>query len=75
MARPFIFEYGGVTVKYKVTVPNHNYSGVTEGVAFANGQAVIEDEILANVLKVNYGYTVEEIQEAEKPKAKAKPKK
>lgn len=57
-------------MKFRITVPNKNYCGVTEGVAFANGEAVIEDKILAEVFKVNYGYTVEEL----KPK-KVEPKK
>lgn len=61
-------------MKYIVKTPNPNYNGVTEGVAFANGEAIVEDEIIMNVLKTNYHYSVLELIEKEKEKAPVKSK-
>ena len=58
-------------MKYKITVKNPNYCGVTHGVAFANGVAYVEDELLKNILVNNYGYTAEPV---EKEEAKPKPR-
>jgi hypothetical protein len=60
--------------KYLIKTPNVNYRGVTEGVAFADGKAVVEDEILKNVLVKNYGYAAEEVPAEKKTAAKSKPK-
>ncbi|MBC9785865.1 hypothetical protein GJ688_12790 [Heliobacillus mobilis] len=49
--------------KYRINTPNAIYNGVTEGVLFQNGEAIIEDERLKNLLAKDYGYTVEEIKE------------
>lgn len=54
--------------KWRITVPNKNYNGVTEGVAFIQGEALVADEISKNVLVVNYGYSAELVEdEAEEP--------
>lgn len=50
--------------KYIITTPNKNYNGVTDGVAFCEGRAVIEDVIKANELQNNRGYDVEVIEDA-----------
>jgi hypothetical protein len=44
----------------KVTVPNKYFNGVREGVKFAKGEAMVEDNALAKYF-VSRGYTVEEI--------------
>ena len=44
--------------KYVIRTKNKMYNGVTEGVLFQNGQAVVEDELIKNLLVVNYGYTI-----------------
>ncbi|MFT4413194.1 hypothetical protein ACLM5H_04960 [Fredinandcohnia humi] len=54
--------------KFKVTTKNKLYNGITEGVAFVNGEAIVEDEVKVKVLVHNYGY------EAEEMKAKAEVK-
>ncbi|MTV51044.1 hypothetical protein GJ688_19285 [Heliobacillus mobilis] len=62
--------------KYRIKTPNVIYNGVTEGVLFQNGEAIVEDERLKNLLMSDYGYTVEvieeEIVEDKKPKTAAK---
>ena len=55
--------------KYVIRTKNKLYNGVTEGVLFQNGQAVVTDEYIKNLLTVNYGYTAEIIED-EKKKAK-----
>lgn len=62
--------------KYRVTTKSRLYNGVTEGVQFTFGEAFVDDERVKDVLVVNYGYTVEEIEakepEAENPAAEKK---
>ncbi|MBC9786713.1 hypothetical protein H1S01_19930 [Heliobacterium chlorum] len=62
--------------KYRIKTPNVIYNGVTEGVLFQNGEAIVEDERLKNLLTNDYGYTVEVIEEEtvedKKPKTAAK---
>ena len=58
-------------MKYKITTPNPQYNGVTEGVPFADGVGHTDDENVKNSLVNNYGYSVAE--DAPK-KAPAKPK-
>lgn len=48
---------------WRITTPNKNYCGVTEGVAFVNGEAVVDSEVLKNVLVQNYGYHAEELKD------------
>ena len=48
-------------MKYKITVNNPNYCGVTAGVPFANGVAYVEDEELVKYLVNNFGYKAEEV--------------
>lgn len=60
--------------KWLVSTPNTHYNGVTEGVQFENGQAVVEDDVKMLVLVNDYGYSAEEIPSDEEPK-EAKPKK
>ena len=55
--------------KYVIRTKNKMYNGVTEGVLFQNGQAVVTDEYIKNLLTINYGYTAVNIEE-EKKKAK-----
>ena len=55
--------------KYVIRTKSKLYNGVTEGVLFQNGQAVVDDEYIKNLLTVNYGYTAEIIED-EKKKAK-----
>lgn len=43
-----------------IKTPNPNYNGITLGVKFENGAAVIEDENLRRVLVNDYGYLSEE---------------
>lgn len=58
--------------KWLITTPNRRYCGVTEGVPFVDGRAVVHDEILKNVLVNNYKYSAELIEE-EKVKAAETP--
>ncbi|MTV51053.1 hypothetical protein GJ688_19330 [Heliobacillus mobilis] len=62
--------------KYRIKTPNVIYNGVTEGVLFQNGEAIVEEERLKNLLVNDYGYTVEEIKEEtaedKKPKTAVK---
>ncbi|MBC9786720.1 hypothetical protein H1S01_19965 [Heliobacterium chlorum] len=62
--------------KYRIKTPNVIYNGVTEGVLFQNGEAIVEDERLKNLLTNDYGYTVEVIEEKtvedKKPKTPTK---
>lgn len=60
-------------MKYKITVKNPNYCGVTHGVPFANGVAYVEDEHLKDILVINYGYHAEEVK-PKAPRKKAVPK-
>ena len=39
--------------KYVIRTRNKMYNGVTEGVLLQNGQAVVEDELIKNLLVVN----------------------
>ena len=55
---------------FEVTTPNPVYCGVTDGVAFANGKAIVSDAQKAEELKANYGYTITAIS----PEAPAEPK-
>ncbi|WP_262372747.1 hypothetical protein [Sutcliffiella horikoshii] len=41
---------------FTIKTPNNKYSGVTEGVAFADGVGKTEDENVRNVLVNDYGY-------------------
>lgn len=68
-------------MKYVIETPNKQYTGVTEGVAFVDGRAIVEDEVLKNVLVNNYGYSArpldekkgaEKVEAAEKKPAKRK---
>ena len=52
--------------KYVIRTKSKLYNGVTEGVLFQNGQAIVEDEAIKNLLVVNYGYTAELIEEEKK---------
>lgn len=61
-------------MKYVVEVPNKMFNGFREGVAFVNGRAEIEDEVLKRVFEKNYGYIVYPLKE-EKPKEEEEPKK
>jgi hypothetical protein len=58
-----------VSTIYTIKTPNPNYNGVTEGVAFVNGVARVEDEVTRNVLVNNYGYidATEEKPKTEEP--------
>ena len=58
--------------KYVIHTKSKMYNGVTEEVLFQNGQAVVEDEYLKNLLVVNYGYTAELIEDADDKKKKVK---
>ncbi|MZP28692.1 hypothetical protein GTO91_03030 [Heliobacterium undosum] len=58
--------------KYRIKTPNAIYNGVTEGVLFQNGEAIVEDERLKNLLTNDYGYTAEVI--GEEPAEEKKPK-
>ena len=44
-------------LKYVVEVPNKMFNGFREGVAFTNGRAEIESEVLKKVFE-KYGYKV-----------------
>jgi hypothetical protein len=49
---------------YEVTTPgNMNYCGVTEGVGFANGKALVVDKATAEMLAHDYGYSIKAIKE------------
>ena len=48
------------------------YNGITEGIVFTDGQAIVEDEGIKNLLVVNYGYTAELIEDEVNNKKKAK---
>jgi hypothetical protein len=63
-----------VSTIYTIKTPNPNYNGVTEGVAFVNGVARVEDEVTRNVLVNNYGYidATEEKSKTEEPAPKRK---
>lgn len=52
-----------MVTRWRITVPNKQYNGVTEGVAFVQGEALVSDEILKNVLVVNYGYSAELVED------------
>lgn len=53
-----------------IKTPNPNYNGITLGVKFENGAAVIEDENLRRVLVNDYGYLSEESKDQpEEPQA------
>ena len=58
--------------KYVIRTKSKLYNGVTEGVLFQNGQAVVTDEYIKNLLTVNYGYTAEIIEDEADTKKKAK---
>lgn len=55
---------------YTIKTPNPNYDGITLGVKFENGTAVVEDESLRRVLVNDYGYSSEEKQ----PPSEVRPK-
>lgn len=63
-----------VVTIYTIKTPNPNYNGITEGVAFVNGVARVEDEITRNVLVNNYGYIDATEEKSEKPEEPAAPK-
>src|SRR5690625_3073005 len=44
-------------IMYKISTPNKRYSGVTEGVAFADGIGQTDCKNTRNVLVNDYGYT------------------
>ncbi|AIQ13634.1 hypothetical protein [Paenibacillus durus] len=46
---------------FVIKTPNPNYDGITLGVKFNNGMAVVEDESLRKILVNDYGYIFEEI--------------
>lgn len=52
---------------YAIKTPNPNYDGVTFGVKFENGSAVVENENLRNILVNDYGYLFEEVKMPEEP--------
>lgn len=52
---------------FVIKTPNPNYDGVTLGVKFENGAAVVEDENLRKVLVNDYGYLSETKKEPEEP--------
>ncbi|MBC9785509.1 hypothetical protein H1S01_13460 [Heliobacterium chlorum] len=56
-------------VKYRIRTPNKIYNGVTEGVLFTNGEAIVDDERLKNILTLDYGYQSELIEEPKERKA------
>ncbi|MBC9785101.1 hypothetical protein H1S01_11340 [Heliobacterium chlorum] len=63
--------------KYRITTPNPIFNGVTEGVLFVNGVAIIDDEQKKYLFENDYKYTCEQIEDAEdgkerKPKASPK---
>jgi hypothetical protein len=57
--------------KFKIEVPNKNYNGVTEGVAFVDGYGETDDVNIKNVLINDYNYSlVEEKKEAKTEESK-----
>ena len=44
-------------MEWQVTTKNPLYSGCTEGVFFQNGQAIVSDELLKDLLVSEYGYS------------------
>ncbi|MNJ77961.1 hypothetical protein D3C77_755840 [compost metagenome] len=52
---------------YVIKTPNPNYDGVTIGVKFENGTAVVEGENLRNILVKDYGYLSDEVKKPEEP--------
>ncbi|MCW2279103.1 hypothetical protein [Heliophilum fasciatum] len=56
--------------KYIIKTPSPIYNGVTEGVLFANGEAIVEDGRTKDLLVYDYGYEATEIKEAEDKKPK-----
>ncbi|MBC9786308.1 hypothetical protein H1S01_17760 [Heliobacterium chlorum] len=58
-------------MKYRINTPNKIYNGVTEGVLFANGEAIVENEWLKNLFTRDYGYTAEAIKEESPDEKKA----
>lgn len=53
-----------------IKTPNPNYNGITLGIKFENGAAVIEDENMRRVLVNDYGYFSEECKDQpEEPQA------
>ncbi|MFD2702782.1 hypothetical protein ACFSVM_20285 [Paenibacillus shunpengii] len=59
----------------KIKTPNPNYEGITLGVKFNNGEAVVEDESIAKILVADYGYLISETVPEETVKPAAKPRK
>ena len=59
--------------KYLIKTKSKIYNGVTEGVIFKDGQAIVEDEFIKNLLVVNYSYSFEVIdKEGDKKKKSSK---
>ena len=52
--------------KFLIKTKSKIYNGITKGIVFTNGQAIVEDEAIKNLLVVNYGYTTELIEEEKK---------
>ncbi|MCG7386881.1 hypothetical protein [Paenibacillus sp. ACRRY] len=59
---------------FVIKTPNPNYDGVTCGVKFQNGTAVVEDENLRRVLVNDYGYLSEAKPEEKPPQEEDAPK-
>ncbi|MCW2278733.1 hypothetical protein [Heliophilum fasciatum] len=56
--------------KYRVTTPNPTYSGVTDGVLFVIGEAIVEDEQKRFILVNDYGYACEPVEEVKQGESK-----
>lgn len=52
-------------MKWQVTTKNPLYSGYTEGVFFQHGQAIVGDELIRNLLVLEYGYSAAQIESEE----------
>lgn len=59
---------------FVIKTPNPNYDGITLGVKFENGAAVVEDENLRKVLVNDYGYLSESKDQPGEPKVAEVPK-
>jgi hypothetical protein len=54
---------GVIMAKFSIKTKSKIYSGITEGIVFTDGQAIIEDETIKSLSVVNYGYTAELIED------------
>ena len=59
---------------FEVSTPNPVYCGITDGVAFVDGKALVPDAQKAQELQANFGYVVTALSSDAPAKGKHAPK-